>query len=109
MATGTSSETAGWREQWFGRFDGSLFALCAASLAVVVAGGLVQVSFGTFSMTVVDAWQAVFNPRVVFDAQAWQAHLARHQIWSRAFPYSKTLLRLGLPAPQDWSRLEAVL
>ena len=75
MATGTSSETAGWREQWFGRFDGSLFALCAASLAVVVAGGLVQVSFGTFSMTVVDAWQAVFNPRVVFDAQAWQAFL----------------------------------
>ncbi|TKX63505.1 iron ABC transporter permease [Halorubrum sp. ASP1] len=75
MATGTSSETAGWREQWFGWFDGALFSLCAASLAVVVAGGLVQVSFGAFSMTIVDAWQAVFTPRVIFDAQAWRAFL----------------------------------
>jgi iron complex transport system permease protein len=75
VATGTSSETAGWREQWFGWFDGALFSLCAASLAVVVAGGLVQVSFGAFSMTIVDAWQAVFNPRVIFDAQAWRAFL----------------------------------
>ncbi|WP_199233709.1 iron chelate uptake ABC transporter family permease subunit, partial [Halorubrum sp. SP9] len=49
--------------------------LCAASLAVVVLGGLAQVSFGAFSMTIVDAWQAVFDPRVVFDAQAWRAFL----------------------------------
>ncbi|RLM71328.1 iron ABC transporter permease [Halorubrum sp. Atlit-8R] len=75
MATGTSAEAAGWREQWFGWFDGSLFTLCAASLAVVVLGGLAQVSFGAFSMTIVDAWQAVFDPRVVFDAQAWRAFL----------------------------------
>ncbi|TKX57346.1 iron ABC transporter permease [Halorubrum sp. SS7] len=75
MATGTSAGAAGWREQWFGWFDGSLFTLCAASLAVVVLGGLAQVSFGAFSMTIVDAWQAVFDPRVVFDAQAWRAFL----------------------------------
>nr|WP_235681746.1 MULTISPECIES: iron ABC transporter permease [Halorubrum] len=52
-----------------------MFTLCAASLAVVVLGGLAQVSFGAFSMTIVDAWQAVFDPRVVFDAQAWRAFL----------------------------------
>ncbi|RLM52537.1 iron ABC transporter permease [Halorubrum sp. Atlit-28R] len=75
MATGTSAEAAGWREQWFGWFDGSLFTLCAASLAVVVLGGLAQVSFGAFSMTIVDAWQAVFDPRVLFDAQTWRAFL----------------------------------
>jgi iron complex transport system permease protein len=75
VATGTSAEAAGWREQWFGWFDGALFSLCAASLGVVVLGGLVQVSFGAFSMTIVDAWQAVFNPRVIFDAQAWRAFL----------------------------------
>ncbi|TKX84818.1 iron ABC transporter permease [Halorubrum sp. SS5] len=75
VATGASAEAAGWREQWFGWFDGSLFTLCAASLAVVVLGGLAQVSFGAFSMTIVDAWQAVFDPRVVFDAQAWRAFL----------------------------------
>ena len=75
MATGTSSEAASRREQWLGWFDGSLFVLCAASLAVVVGGGLAQVSFGAFSMTIVDAWRAVFDPAVVFDAQTWQAFL----------------------------------
>ncbi|WP_423751724.1 FecCD family ABC transporter permease [Salinirarus marinus] len=63
------------RERWLSRFDGSLFALCLGSLLVVVAGGLVQVSFGAFSMTLVEAWQAVFNPEVVFDSRAWNAFL----------------------------------
>jgi iron complex transport system permease protein len=77
VATGTSTdaEATGWRDQWFGWFDGSLFTLCLGSLAVVVAGGLVQVSFGAFSMSIVEAWQAVFNPRVVLDWQAWEAFL----------------------------------
>ena len=44
------------------------------------------------------------------DAAGWQDHLARHQIWSRIFPYSKRWLRLGLPgAPEDWARLEQAL
>jgi len=34
---------------------------------VVVLGGLVQVSFGSFSMTLAEAWRAVFDPDVVFD------------------------------------------
>lgn len=41
------------------------------------------------------------------DAAAWQAYLARHRIWSRVFPYSRTWLRLGLPAPELWDRVEA--
>ena len=45
----------------------------------------------------------------VDDAEAWQTHLARHQIWTRIFPYSRTFLRLGLPAPDQWQRLEAAL
>jgi iron complex transport system permease protein len=77
MATGTSveSDATGWREQWFGWFDGSLFTLCLGSLAVIVASGLVQVSFGAFSMSIVEAWQAVFNPSVLLDARAWEAWL----------------------------------
>jgi iron complex transport system permease protein len=77
VATGTSSDTesTGWREEWFGWLDGPLVTLVAGSLAVVIGGGLVQVSFGAFSMTVVEAWQAVFNPRVIFDARAWEAFL----------------------------------
>jgi len=38
-----------------------------------------------------------------------QALLARHQIWSRIFPYSASWLRLGLPGSDaDWARLDAV-
>ena len=40
------------------------------------------------------------------DATAWQNHLAQHRIWSRTFPYSNTWLRLGLPHPDGWPRLE---
>jgi iron complex transport system permease protein len=69
--TGTESR----REGWFGWLDGSLFGLCLGSLVVVVAGGLVQVSFGAFSMTIVEAWQAVFNPDVLFNRRAWEAFL----------------------------------
>ena len=45
----------------------------------------------------------------VEDAADWQSRLARHQIWSRIFPYSKTWLRLGLPALERWDQLEAAL
>ncbi|OIQ70895.1 threonine-phosphate decarboxylase [mine drainage metagenome] len=44
------------------------------------------------------------------DATAAQAHLARHQIWSRLFPYSPRWLRLGLPgAAPEWARLATAL
>jgi cobalamin biosynthetic protein CobC len=43
------------------------------------------------------------------DAPAWQDRLARHRIWSRIFPWSAGWLRLGLPGPDGWSRLEDAL
>jgi iron complex transport system permease protein len=55
--------------------SGSLWTVVFGSLAVVAVGGLVQVSFGAYSMTLVQAWQAVFNPDVVFNLQAWNAFL----------------------------------
>jgi iron complex transport system permease protein len=73
--TATTTKSASRRERWLGWFDGSLFTLCLGSVAVVVAGGLVQVSFGAFTMSIVEAWQAVFNPEVVFNTQAWEAFL----------------------------------
>lgn len=45
----------------------------------------------------------------VGDAAAWQDHLARHHIWTRIFPYSAKMLRLGLPDPAGWHRLETAL
>lgn len=52
---------------------------------------------------------SLFRLYDVGDAPVWQARLARHHIWSRVFPYSNSWLRLGLPAPQDWDRLESAL
>ncbi len=39
-----------------------------------------------------------------------QERLAKKQIWTRIFPYSKTWLRMGLPGtPDHWERLETAL
>ncbi|WP_256403497.1 FecCD family ABC transporter permease [Halorubrum salinum] len=46
------------------RIDGTLASVVFASLAVVGVGGLIQVSFGTYSMTVFEAWRAVVDPAV---------------------------------------------
>ena len=43
------------------------------------------------------------------DAAAWQDHLARHQIWVRAFSYNANWLRLGLPPQTGWGPLEQAL
>jgi cobalamin biosynthetic protein CobC len=45
----------------------------------------------------------------VDNAEAWQARLGEARIWSRIFPWSKTLIRLGLPAPDHWARVEGAL
>lgn len=42
-------------------------------------------------------------------AADWQTRLANHHIWSRVFPYNSRWLRLGLPAPNAWHRLEQAL
>ena len=45
----------------------------------------------------------------VTGAAQWQDRLARHHIWSRTFPYNPNWLRLGLPAPDQWPRLQEAL
>ncbi|WP_135852250.1 FecCD family ABC transporter permease [Halorussus salinus] len=72
----TNESSAGsQRERLTGWVDSSLVVLCVASVAVTVLAGLVQVSFGAFSMSLVEAWQAVFNPQVVLNPQTWEAFL----------------------------------
>ncbi|WP_253737604.1 FecCD family ABC transporter permease [Halohasta salina] len=56
-------------------FDPQLLAVALGSLAIVVIGGLIQVSFGSYSMTITQAWQAVFDPNVVLNLEAWNAFL----------------------------------
>jgi cobalamin biosynthesis protein CobC len=44
------------------------------------------------------------------DAGAAQAHLARHHLWTRIFPWSPRLIRLGLPGKeQAWQRLATAM
>ena len=52
---------------------------------------------------------ALFRLYETGDATAWQDRLARRHIWSRIFPYATGWLRLGLPGPGDWPRLEDAL
>ncbi len=52
---------------------------------------------------------SLFRLYNVADAAAWQVHLARHNVWSRIFPYSSTLIRLGLPHPDRWPQLTHAL
>jgi cobalamin biosynthetic protein CobC len=51
----------------------------------------------------------LFRLYEVDDAAAWQDRLAQSHIWSRIFPYSTRWLRLGLPHPMDWARIEGAL
>ncbi|NNK78332.1 MAG: pyridoxal phosphate-dependent class II aminotransferase [Litoreibacter sp.] len=51
----------------------------------------------------------LFRLYEVDSAAAWQERLARRHIWSRIFPYSKTWVRLGLPAPDRWGQLSRAL
>ncbi|AZQ13793.1 iron ABC transporter permease [Halorubrum sp. PV6] len=48
-------------------FDPRLLLVAGGSVAVVALAGLVQVSFGTYSMTVGQAWRAVLDPAVLLD------------------------------------------
>ena len=52
---------------------------------------------------------ALFRLYRVENAARWQERLAKHHIWSRRFPYADDWLRLGLPAPGAWDRLEAAI
>lgn len=55
------------------------------------------------------AGTGLFQLYSVDDALAWHRRLAQHHILTRTFPYSKTMLRLGLPAPDRWHQLETAL
>lgn len=53
---------------------------------------------------------ALFRLYATPDAGLAQDRLARARIWSRRFPYSQSLLRLGLPGTEaEWQRLEEAL
>lgn len=52
---------------------------------------------------------SLFRLYDVGDAAAMQDRLARHHIWTRIFPWSDRLIRLGLPDGAGWDRLQRAL
>lgn len=52
---------------------------------------------------------SLFRLYDVGDAAAMQDRLARHQIWTRIFPWSDRLIRFGLPDAAGWDRLQRAL
>ncbi|WP_425071756.1 threonine-phosphate decarboxylase CobD [Sagittula sp. S175] len=49
----------------------------------------------------------LFRTYSVGDAAGVQDRLAEGHVWSRVFPYDASWIRLGLPAPGEWARVEA--
>ncbi len=73
MASDTSpaTESSVERGSRFAWLDRSLFTVIVGSLAITAAAGLVQVRYGSYSMTFSEAFWAVFNPNVIFDLRVW--------------------------------------
>ena len=95
LAVGTAALRDGaWAEKTRLRLNAD-----AARLDALVTSNGAEVVGGT----------SLFRLYRVQDAAAWQDRLAHHHVWSRCFPYAPDWLRLGLPHPHDWDRLEAAL
>ncbi len=76
MAADTRPEDSKTRRRpGFEWIDRSLIVLALSSVGIVGLGGLVQVSFGAYEMSLAAAWRAVFDPAVLSDPAAWRAFL----------------------------------
>jgi cobalamin biosynthetic protein CobC len=75
----------------------------AARLDAIMQGWGARVVGGTALFRLYDI------PEDKGGAAAWHLRLAKGFVLSRIFPYSRTWLRLGLPAPDRWTQLEAAL
>jgi len=67
-----AGRSRGERQGWF---SGTLVLFCAASAAATAIAGLVQVSFGTYPLTLGEAWRTVLDTGLVFDPAVWNAFL----------------------------------
>lgn len=85
--------------QWAERMR-HILAEDAARLDRLAAGAGMCLAGGT----------SLFRLYRVPDARATQQALARFHVWSRIFPWSDDLIRLGLPGPEhEWQRLGAAM
>ncbi|MEF8825622.1 MAG: iron ABC transporter permease [Halapricum sp.] len=93
----TGSGRAVTRERLFGWIDGALLTLILGSLGVVAVAGLIQVRYGSYDMTFAQAWNAVFNPKVLFSWQAWDAFLFGGELPEEIGVKSRIVWTIRLP------------
>ena len=94
LAVGAAAlRDAGWAEATRARLDAD-----AARLDGIMAAAGARTLGGT----------PLFRLYDTDDPAGWQARLAARRVWSRIFPYSDRWLRLGLPAPDGWARLDGL-
>lgn len=77
MSVEETDRRAKGRLEWI---NGSLVTLALGSIVLVFIGLLIQVSFGAYSMSIGEAWQAVFNQRVIFNLEVWEAFLLGEEL-----------------------------
>lgn len=68
VATTTNRERQGW-------ITGHLLLFCLGCTVVTAIAGIVQVSRGVFSMSLLEAWTAVFDTDVLLSQEVWNAFL----------------------------------
>lgn len=117
-ADGSRTADAGRTRSWLHGFDSALLTLCLGSILVVVAGALIQVSFGSYSMSAVRAWQAVFDPGIVLDPNVWAAFVTggtlpemTHEsliIWSIRLPRVFVAVLVGMNLAVSGAIFQAV-
>ncbi|WP_440766790.1 FecCD family ABC transporter permease [Natronorubrum sp. DTA7] len=60
--------------------DSSLFGLAAASVAIVLASLFIQVSFGTYTMSITDAWFALLDADVWYEPRVLASFLLGEEL-----------------------------
>lgn len=68
----TARTSPGRRRHWITR---RLVTLCLASVTLTAVAGLVQVSFGNYTMTLAETWRTILDPAVWSNVQVWNAFL----------------------------------
>jgi len=69
--TKTSTEVAETTERRLAWLDRSLLTVIVGSLAVIAVAGLIQVRYGSYSMSFSEAFWGLFNPNVILDGKVW--------------------------------------
>lgn len=97
MAESAQEQSAKSGRLSFTWIDGSLLSLILGSVIVLIVATFLQVSFGTYRLTLAEVWQTIFNPRILFNLEVWKAFLLGEKIPSWFTTRMLTVWNIRLP------------